>query len=193
MPAKSAVALSTLMLLLLGCTDQTVTEPANGPGAGAVAASQAAILQNPDPIVIVPLTERHAFTDNVSIQVRDKPEGRPTAVANLQDASNLFAVEITVQPGARFPWHTHPGPVLVAVTSGMFTYVYADDCIGRPYAEGTAFVDPGFANVHMGFNPSGSEETVLVAVFLGAPDAGPVTLPVDAATGAALDAKCGLT
>lgn len=101
-------------------------------------------------------------------------------------------LKITVQPGARFPWHTHPGPVLVAVTAGELTYVYADDCVQRPYPAGSAFVDPGFDNVHMAFNPGTEDEAVLIATFLGAPPEGALTLPVDAAEGEALDAKCGL-
>jgi hypothetical protein len=56
---------------------------------------------------------------------------------------------------------------------------------------GTAFVDPGFGNVHYAFNPTG-EETVLVATFLGVPATGPLTIPVDAAESTALDAKCNV-
>lgn len=70
-------------------------------------------------------------------------------------------------------------------------FVYADDCIERPFPEGTAFVDPGFGNVHYAFNPTGGE-TVLVATFLGVPATGPLTLPVDPAEATALDAKCGV-
>jgi hypothetical protein len=51
-------------------------------------------------------------------------------------------------------------------------------------------VDPG-SNVHFAFNPAGGE-TVLIATFLGGPATGPLTIPVDAGTSAALDAKCGV-
>jgi quercetin dioxygenase-like cupin family protein len=102
----------------------------------------------------------------------------------------MVVLRITVQPGARFPWHTHPGPVLVAVTQGDLVYVYGDDCVERTYPTGTALADPG-SNVHFAFNPSGGE-TVLIATFLGVPATGPLTIPVDAGTSAALDAKCGV-
>jgi len=69
-------------------------------------------------------------------------------------------------------------------------YVYADDCVERSYAAGTAFVDPGFDNVHVAFN-SGADAAVLIATFVGAPPTGPLTIPVDAAVAAELDAKCG--
>jgi hypothetical protein len=148
----------------------------------------------PEPISAVPLTQRHTFTDDVAIQVRDKPDRRSTEVVNLRDASRIAAVEIPIQPGAVFPWHTHPGPVLAAVVDGdddgAFVYIYADDCVERPYEVGEAFVDPGGDNVHMAYNPSETEETVVIATFLGVPDEGGLTLPVD--EGDELDARCGI-
>lgn len=141
------------------------------------------------PIFIEPLTGRHEFTDQVAAQIRVKPAGRAQEVVNLHDASNLAVLRITVQPGARFPWHSHPGPVMVAVTKGEIVYVDAHDCVERPYGQGSAFVDPG-DDVHLAFNRTGGE-TVLVATFLGAPDAGPLTIPVASAEQSALDAKCG--
>jgi hypothetical protein len=95
-----------------------------------------------------------------------------------------------VQPGVRFPWHSHPGLVMVSITQGELVFVYGDDCIQRPYPTGTTFVDPGFGNIHYAFNPTASE-TVVVATFLGVPPTGPLTLPVTDAEAVALDAKCG--
>jgi hypothetical protein len=146
----------------------------------------------PPPIAIEPLTARHEFTDDVAAQIRLKPEGRSREVVNIHDASKIAVIRFTIQPGVRFPWHSHPGLVMVAVTQGELVFVYADDCVRRPYPEGTAFVDPGFGNVHFAFNPTGSE-TVIVATFLGVPPApAPLTIPVDPAQAAALDAKCGV-
>jgi hypothetical protein len=153
----------------------------------------------PPPIAPVPLTDRHEFTDDVRAQVRAKPDGRPMGVANLRDASNLAVLEITIQPGAQFPWHTHPGPVLVAITDGVdngdaFVFIFADDCVERPYEAGQAFVDLG-KDVHMAYNPS-DEPTVVIATFLAAPDADAddprLTVPVPGDEGQALDDKCGI-
>ena len=144
----------------------------------------------PPPIAVEMLTARHEFTDDVAVQVRIRPDGRPTEVVNLKDASRIAVLRFTVQPGVRFPWHSHPGLVMVSVTEGELVFVYADDCIERPYPVGTAFVDPGFGNVHYAFNPTDGE-TVIVATFLGVPPTGPLTLPVDPAEATALDAKCG--
>ena len=144
----------------------------------------------PAPIVVELLSGRHEFTDDVDAQLRLKPNGRPRTVVNF-DPSKMAVAKITVQPGARFPWHTHPGPVMVAVAQGTLVYVYADDCVDRTYPTGTGLVDPG-NNVHYAFNPTGGE-TVLIATFLGVPAVGLLTIPVDAATATALDAKCGVT
>jgi quercetin dioxygenase-like cupin family protein len=189
----STVALLMLLptvLVLAACDDRGRTNPASGsitdPTAVAPNLSDA-----PAPIAIELLSGRQQeFTDAVAIQIRDKPANRRTTVSNLQDGSHIVVLRITVQPGVRFPWHTHPASVLVAVTTGELTFVYADDCVERKYPAGTAFVDPGFENVHFAFN-DGHEEAVLIATFLGAPPAGDLTLPVDAELGAALDLKCG--
>jgi hypothetical protein len=103
----------------------------------------------------------------------------------------MAVVKFTIQPGVRFPWHSHPGLVMVAVTKGDLVFVYGDDCVQRRYPAGTAFVDPGFGNVHYAFNPTGGE-LVIVATFLGVPATGPLTIPVDPAESTALDAKCGV-
>lgn len=170
------------------CTDDSPTE-ATAAHAAAPAMSTAAT--DPMPIASEPLTQRHVFTDEVSVQVRVKPEGRSREVINIQDASRLAVVRFTVQPGVRFPWHSHPGLVMVAVTQGDLVFVYGDDCIERRYPMGTAFVDPGFGNVHYAYNPTGGE-LVIVATFLGVPAApAALTNPVSPAEAAAFDAKCG--
>jgi quercetin dioxygenase-like cupin family protein len=81
-----------------------------------------------------------------------------TDVLNLGDPSSVAVARLVVEPGAMFPWHTHPGPVLVSVVSGDLVHVNADDCVERPYPAGTAFVDPGRGNVHTAFN-DGDEDT----------------------------------
>ena len=179
------------MVLIVGgfaasCKDGSVTS-ANAPSNAGVVADVAP----PPPIASEPLTQRHEFTDDVSVQVRLKPSGRPRDVVNIENASRMAVVKFTVQPGVRFPWHSHPGLVMVAVTKGELVFVYGDDCVQRRYPTGTAFVDPGFGNVHYAFNPTGGE-LVIVATFLGVPNApAALTIPVAPADAAALDAKCG--
>jgi hypothetical protein len=145
-----------------------------------------------DSIAARPLTERHVFTDDLAMQITLAVDGLTETVVELDEASRVAVVEITVQPGAMFPWHTHPGPAFAAVTQGELVYVYAEDCVERPYPSGTAFLDPGFGNVHTAFNPLDEEEAVVVATFFGAPEEGPLTIPIDGQQAAALDEQCGM-
>lgn len=129
------------------------------------------------PIAVELLTPRSEFTDDVALQVRYKLDGTARRrVINLRDASRTVVARITVQPGARFPWHTHPGPIFVNVAEGELVYVQADDCVERSYPMGTAFVDPGQGNVHTAFNPSTTDVTVLLATFFDVPETGPLTI-----------------
>ena len=96
-------------------------------------------------------------------------------VLEVADLSNIAVARFTLQPGAQFPWHTHPGPVLVTVTEGELVYVMAEDCAPHTYPAGTAFVDPGRGMVHSAFNPSDSP-TVIVATFTEAPADGPLSI-----------------
>lgn len=119
---------------------------------------------------------RGEFTDDVALQIRYKLDRR-TRVLNLRDPSHVAVVRFVVQPGTRFPWHSHPGPVIVTVVEGELTYVQADDCIERVYPAGTSFIDPGHGNVHTAFAWEESK-TVLVSTFFETPETGPLTIPV---------------
>ena len=181
------MAMVLMAAVAAGCSDSAPTAALADENPGRIASANTA--NPPLPIAVDTLTAPHRFTDNIAAHIRVRPEGRPAEVVHLKDASNIAVLRFTIQPGVRFPWHSHPGLVMVTVTKGRLVFVYADDCIKRRYPKGTAFVDPGFGNVHYAFNPT-DRETVLVATFLGVPATGPLTLPVDPAVSAALDAKC---
>jgi quercetin dioxygenase-like cupin family protein len=131
--------------------------------------------EHPPPILVEPLTPRTTFSDDVTAQFRLRYEGQGAMVRNLRDPSRVMVAQITVQPGAQFPWHTHPGPVIVHVAEGELTYVNAHDCVERVYPAGTVFLDPGQGNVHTAFNATG-DVTRLVATFFQVPETGPVTI-----------------
>jgi len=128
------------------------------------------------PIAVELLTGRAVFTDDVDAQIKVKLDGRATLTLNMDDPGRTVVAKLTIQPGAQFPWHTHPGPVIVNVASGELVYVNASDCVHRPYPAGTAFIDPGRGNVHTAYNPSSSQETVLIATFFEATASGPLTI-----------------
>jgi quercetin dioxygenase-like cupin family protein len=147
--------------------------------AGAVAVGTLQAQTPPPPIAVEVLTQRAVFTDDVELQIRNKLDGQATDVSNSRHPSRTVVAKITVQPGAQFPWHTHPGPVIVNIAQGELTYIMAHDCVDRPYAAGTAFVDPGRGMVHTAINRTGGV-TVLLATFFEVPQTGPLTIPVEA-------------
>jgi len=64
----------------------------------------------PPPIAAKPLTPRSVFFDDVDLKIKLKPDAKATTVVNQGDPSRTVVVRYTVQPGARFPWHSHAGP-----------------------------------------------------------------------------------
>jgi quercetin dioxygenase-like cupin family protein len=131
----------------------------------------------PTPIAVEILTPRAAFTDSVSLQARLKLDGQATEVIKSSNASHVVTQKVTVQPGAQIPWHTHHGPVFVTIAEGELTYVGSEDCVGRRYPAGTAFVDPGHGHVHTAYN-SGKTMTMFVATFFEVPQGtAPISIP----------------
>jgi quercetin dioxygenase-like cupin family protein len=140
----------------------------------------AAVDPPPPPIGAEPLTPRSVFPDSVDMKIKLKtPEGG-TTVVKVDDPSRTVDVKYTVQPGARFPWHSHYGPVIVNIISGSLTYVAAGSCDETTYSAGQSFVDAGHGHVHSAYNP-GTAPTVFIATFFEAPETGPLLIPADPA------------
>src|SRR5215216_4333256 len=113
--------------------------------------------QQPPQITTEILTGRAVFTDKVDLKIKTKLDGKATKVVKAKDPSRTVTGRFTLEDGAQFPWHTHPG--VVTVVQGELTYVGASDCEPRAYGAGTAFVDLGHGHVHTAF---ATGETVLV-------------------------------
>lgn len=137
--------------------------------------ARASTVPDPEPIAVEMLTPRSTFTDGVVVGFEVTLDGIVAHQINVDAPSHAVVAKITTQPGARFPWHTHPGPVIVNVTQGELVYVQASDCVERHYPAGTVFIDPGRGNVHTAYNASDGE-TILMATFLEAPAEGPLTI-----------------
>jgi len=137
-----------------------------------------AAVDPPPPIASEPLTARSVFPDEVDMKLKLREPGGGTAVIHVGDPSRTVDVRYTVQPGAKFPWHTHYGPVIVNIISGSLTYVSSDNCSGTTYSPGESFVDAGHGHVHSAYNP-GSEPTVFIATFFEAPATGSLLIPAD--------------
>ena len=130
----------------------------------------------PLPIATEVLTPRSVFPDDITMKVKINTGGE-TEVVKVVDPSRTVTARFTIQPGARFPWHSHAGPVVVNVAQGTLVFVETD-CSERAYPTGTAFVDPGHGHVHSAYNPT-SGETVIVATFFESPVEGPLLIPAD--------------
>jgi quercetin dioxygenase-like cupin family protein len=100
-----------------------------------------------------PLTERLAFGDDVSVAITQRLDGLDPQEVEIPDGTHLAVSQFTIPPGAVFPWHAHPGTVLIGIKEGDFVFVFAEDCVEREYAAGGALVDPG-DTVHTAWNPS---------------------------------------
>jgi quercetin dioxygenase-like cupin family protein len=77
----------------------------------------------------------------------------------------VYIVENTVKPGGSSGWHTHPGPSLITVKSGIATFYDSDDptCTPHVVPAGTGVIDPGDGHVHLLRN-EGSVDLVTVTV-----------------------------
>jgi quercetin dioxygenase-like cupin family protein len=148
--------------------------------AAAVNVVPSAAVDPPPPIAAEPLTARSVFPDLIDMKIKLKTHDGGTTVVNVDDPSRTVDVRYTVQPGARFPWHTHYGPVIVNIVSGSLTYVEAGTCDETTYSPGQAFVDAGHGHIHSAYNP-GTEPAVLIATFFEAPEAGALLIPADPA------------
>jgi len=127
--------------------------------------------------VVNELFARGKFTDNVKGILLYNFEGtESTRIVHINDASDMIVVKVTVPSGDESPWHSHPGPGLIAVAEGTLTITYASDCIPRPYATGEAFMEPG--GVVMRADNFGEEDAVVYVTFLGVPP-GPPTTPYE--------------
>jgi len=89
------------------------------------------------------------------------------AMINTKGASHLYVVQNTVAPGGSFGWHSHTGPSLIIVMSGVATEYEGNDptCTPRIHPAGSTFVDSGEATGHLVRN-DGSVNLVVTVVRL---------------------------
>src|SRR6266850_2556821 len=57
--------------------------------------------------------------------------------------TDVHVLQNKIAPGGTFGWHSHPGPSIVVVQSGVLTLYRAGDpdCTAQEYAAGSGFVD----------------------------------------------------
>jgi quercetin dioxygenase-like cupin family protein len=75
--------------------------------------------------------------------------------------SDVYVVRNVISPGGHTGWHSHPGPSIISVVSGVATEYHGDDADGVIHPAGTAFVDDG-DGVHIVRN-EGTADLELIA------------------------------
>ena len=134
---------------------------------GALAAAAIAMVANdsgsagPSGVHIVPLSK-----GTLASSVHAKAAGIEITTNGRKD---ILVTKITVDPGGSFGWHSHPGPVLVAVGKGTLTVYDATKhgCQRSIVSAGDAFIEDGH-HVHLARN-DGSAPVELNATFLARP------------------------
>ena len=134
---------------------------------GAVAGAATAMLARdaapagPQGVHITPLSK-----GTIGSSVHAKAAGIEITTHGRKD---ILITAITVDAGGSFGWHTHPGPVLVAVSKGTLA-VYdatAHGCQRSTVTAGQAFIEDGH-HVHLARN-EGPGPVELNATFLARP------------------------
>lgn len=164
--------------------DETTTEPETETETGTETVDE------DDGFEVEILGEPAAFSDDVSARFEltfadaetaqeETPTETPTEddepiVIDMDDASNVIVAEATWTEGARSGWHQHPGMAIVHMVEGEIEYTMADDCVGRTYSAGDAWIDPGA--VHTADSETGARAYV---IFLGIPEGEPATESID--------------
>ena len=97
------------------------------------------------------LDEVHVSTETDGHEVEIKTKG----------VSDVYVVRNVIQPGGHTGWHSHLGPSIISVVSGVATNYEGDDPEGTVHEAGTAFVDDG-NHPHMVRN-EGDTDLVLIA------------------------------
>ena len=101
--------------------------------------------------------------DEIDVKAHTNPASFWQVRLKTQGQSDLFVQSNKWDAGGTTGWHTHPGPSLIVITSGLVTTYEADDpdCTPHDYGPNTSlgptFVDPGGQHTHVIRNETGSE------------------------------------
>lgn len=103
------------------------------------------------------------------------------SISYPQGTPEISAVQITIKPGEKLPFHCHPVPTFGFIQSGSLIVETAD---GKTHAFKKDDVVVEVMNtVHRGHNPSKTRNTVLIVFYAGATTT-PTTFPAE-------DENCG--
>ncbi|MGB7449192.1 MAG: hypothetical protein WA892_08710 [Ornithinimicrobium sp.] len=130
------------------------------------------------------------FTDRVKVRLDVKADGQRKSVVRLNRPGGIATATFQLEPGDSFPWHTHPGPVMVSVVGGgELSFIRASGCKRRQYPAGSAFVEPG--PVHTAYN-QGADTVTVVGTFFDVEPGEALATPVSESKQRRLDDKCSV-
>jgi quercetin dioxygenase-like cupin family protein len=146
---------SVIALVLVGATASLILPARATPQAG-----------------VSSVTIAHGTFDEIDVFAKtDIDPGNRTdywkAMINTKGASHLYVLQNTVAPGGSFGWHSHTGPSLIIVMSGVATEYEGNDptCTPRVHPAGSTFVDAGETSGHLVRN-DGTVNLVVTVVRL---------------------------
>jgi quercetin dioxygenase-like cupin family protein len=155
------------------------------PGSGAVSSyvARGPVSQS----VVIGVPETKTATKTVRVRVGRKTVTRRVSftydtVSSLMTcgatACDTAYQQLTIQPGGRTGWHTHPGPTFVAVAQGEGTLYHAmSGCPATKYGVGAGFMQPP-TEVHNMRN-EGSTPLVLWAFYALPPGTSNAAIRID--------------
>ena len=100
-------------------------------------------------------------------EINTKSETDDRIQIKSKGLSDVYISNITIAPGGHGGWHSHPGPSIITIKSGVATFY--DDCddpiVRREYPEGSGFVEDAGC-VHLLANESDAIPLEVVVVQL---------------------------
>jgi quercetin dioxygenase-like cupin family protein len=96
---------------------------------------------------------------------------------NVSKPGDVMFVQVKIEPGGSFGWHSHRAAVAVAVVAGTLTLYDSSDpkCAPQPKKAGQGFIEAA-NHVHLARNEGKTVARVMVA-YLGAPHGKPADVP----------------
>jgi len=96
-------------------------------------------------------------------------------VIHVSDAEQTVMQQVVIGPEGHTGWHSHPGPVVVLVKAGSLALYSSEDpaCAPQVYTAGQSFIDSGQGHVHLGANPSSTDNTDLWVTYFDVPPGQP--------------------
>lgn len=107
-------------------------------------------------LALSPIAVRVAYGQTSLLQITALAQGaNPEHNLNLhvQGPTDVLQSLLTFQPGGDTGWHTHPGPVVVAVKNGALTEIHFNGCV-TVHPAGTSFFETK-DEVHRAVNQTG--------------------------------------